>query len=87
MQFIMLCSNHRVAYHHQCFRPSWERSCDCDKRTLVLSLRDGFFLREGLRHEDAKDILGATCSVLEDKAKVWHVKMLEFVEQERTSRP
>ena len=40
------------------------------------------FLREGLRHEDAKDILGATCSVLEDKAKVWHVKMPEFVELE-----
>ena len=41
------------------------------------------FLREGLRHEDAKDILGATCSVLEDKTKVWHVKMPEFVELER----
>ena len=37
------------------------------------------FLREGLRHEHVKDILGATCSVLEDKTKVWYVKMPEFV--------
>ena len=33
--FIVLCSNHLVAHHHQCFRPSWERSCDCDKRTWL----------------------------------------------------
>ena len=32
------------------------------------------FLRENMRHEDAKDILGATCTVLEDKTKVWYVK-------------
>ena len=37
------------------------------------------FLRKGLRHEQVKDILGATCSVLEDKTKVWYVKMPEFV--------
>ena len=36
-------------------------------------------LREDLRHEQAKDILGAICSVLEDKTKVWYVKMPEFV--------
>ena len=41
------------------------------------------FLREDLRHEHAKDILGATCTVLEDKTKVWYVKMSEFVELER----
>ena len=29
------------------------------------------FLRESMRHEDAKDILSATCTVLEDKTKVW----------------
>ena len=40
------------------------------------------FLREGLKHEDANNILGATRSVLEDKTKVWHVKMPEFVELE-----
>ena len=33
-----------------------------------------------MRHEDARDILGATCMVLEDKTKVWHVRMPEFVE-------
>ena len=38
------------------------------------------FLRESLRHEHAKGILGATCTVLEDKTKVWYVKMPEFVE-------
>ena len=36
-----------------------------------------------MRHEHAKDILGATCSVLEDKTKVWYVKMPELVELER----
>ena len=41
------------------------------------------FLREGLRHKHAQDILGATCTVLEDKTKVWYVKMPEFVELER----
>ena len=40
------------------------------------------FLRESLRHEHVKDILGATCTVLEDKTKVWYVKMPEFVELE-----
>ena len=38
------------------------------------------FLRENMRHEDAKDILGAICTVLEDKTKVWYVKMPEFIE-------
>ena len=38
------------------------------------------FLRESMRHDDAKDILGATCTVLEDKTKVWYVKMPEFIE-------
>ena len=38
------------------------------------------FLREGLRHEEAQNILGATCTVLEDKTKIWYVKMPEFVE-------
>ena len=38
------------------------------------------FLRENMRHEEAKDILGAICTVLEDKTKVWCVKMPEFIE-------
>ena len=41
---------------------------------------DRISLRECLRHEDARDILGATCMVLEDKTKIWHVKMPEFIE-------
>ena len=43
---------------------------------------DKVLLREGLRHEDARDILGATCTVLEDKTKVWYVKMPELIELE-----
>ena len=38
------------------------------------------FLRENMRHEEAKDILGAICTVQEDKTKVWYVKMPEFIE-------
>ena len=47
------------------------------------------FLRESLRHEHAKDILGATCTVLEDKTKVWYVKMPDRVCRARmgTNRP
>ena len=37
-------------------------------------------LRESMRHEDAKEILGAICTVQEDRTKVWHVKMPEFIE-------
>ena len=40
------------------------------------------FLREDLRHEHAKDILGATCTVLEDKTEIWYVKMPEVVDLE-----
>ena len=43
---------------------------------------DRVFLREGLRNDDVRDILGATCTVLEDKSIVWHVKMPEFIEME-----
>ena len=43
------------------------------------------FLRENMRFEDAKDILGATCAVQEDKAKVWYVKMPAFVQLGDTS--
>ena len=28
-----------------------------------------------MHYDEAKDILGATCAVQEDKAKVWYVKM------------
>ena len=40
---------------------------------------DRVFLQE---NDDARDILGATCTVLEDKSKVWHVKMPQFIEME-----
>ena len=41
---------------------------------------DHVLLRGSMRHEDAKEILDAICTVQEDKAKVWHVKMPEFIE-------
>ena len=28
--------------------------------------------------DDARDILGATCSTTEDKTRIWHVKMPDF---------
>ena len=42
---------------------------------------DHVLLRENMRHEDAREILGAICTVQEDKTKVWHVKMPEFIEE------
>ena len=33
-----------------------------------------------MRHEHAKEIVGAICTVREDKTKVWHVRMPEFIE-------
>ena len=33
------------------------------------------FLRPQMHPDDARDILGATCSVLEDKTRIWHMKM------------
>ena len=36
-----------------------------------------------MRNDGARDILGATCTVLEDKSVVWHVKMPEFIEMTR----
>ena len=37
------------------------------------------FLRDQMRHDEAKEILGASCAVQEDKAKVWYVKMPQFI--------
>ena len=35
-------------------------------------------LRPLMNQNEAKDIIGATCSVLEDKTRIWHVKMPAF---------
>ena len=43
------------------------------------------FLREKMRYEEAKDILGATCAVQDDKSKVWYVKMPAFQQLGDTS--
>ena len=43
------------------------------------------FLRDKMTYDDAKEILGATCAVQEDKAKVWYVKMPEFIQLGDTS--
>ena len=41
------------------------------------------FLRQQMHPEDAKDILGATCSVLEDKTRIWHMKMPALFQVDR----
>ena len=41
---------------------------------------DHIFLREGMRNEHAREILGAICTVQDDNTKLWHVKMPEFIE-------
>ena len=46
---------------------------------------DRVFLREGLTNDEARDILGASCIVQEDKSKVWYVRMPEFVEARDSS--
>ena len=38
-----------------------------------------------MQYDEAKDILGATCTVQEDKAKVWYVKMPAFAQLGDTS--
>ena len=38
-----------------------------------------------MRYDEAKEILGATCAVQEDKAKVRYVKMPEFIQLGDTS--
>ena len=52
-----------------------------------LQLRQGNFasfsitkllLRHQMDPDEARDILGATCSMTEDKTRVWHVKMPDF---------
>ena len=59
-----------------------------------LGLRQGNFgsystdrisLREGMKNNEAKDILGASCAVQDDRSKVWFVKMPQFIELGDTS--
>ena len=38
------------------------------------------FLRDKMKCDEAKEILGGSCAVQEDKAKVWYVKMPNFIE-------
>ena len=46
---------------------------------------DRVFLRERMKYDQAKEILGASCAVQDDKSKVWYVKMPEFIELGDTS--
>ena len=41
------------------------------------------FLNPLMHSDDARDILGATCSVLEDKTRVWHMKMPALFQVDR----
>ena len=38
-----------------------------------------------MKYEEAKDILGASCVALEDKSKMWYVKMPQFIQLGDTS--
>ena len=42
-------------------------------------------LRAGLEHEEAKNIIGATCTVREDKTKEWYVNLPHFQQLGGTS--
>ena len=77
---------HHVVLHPSCCAPPSVFQTIMGKK---LQLRQGnfasfsidkLFLRYHLRHEEAKEIIGATCSVMDDKTKVWHVRMPEFVQ-------
>ena len=59
-----------------------------------LRLREGNFgsystnrvsLRDRMKYEEAKEFLGASCAVQEDKEKVWCVKMLNYIQLGDTS--
>ena len=38
-----------------------------------------------MKYDKAKEILGASCAVQEEKAKVWYVKMPDFIQLGDTS--
>ena len=38
-----------------------------------------------MKYDETKEILGASCAVQEDKAKVWYVKMPDFIQLGDTS--
>ena len=72
-----MLEEHYYAIHHVVRQPSC--SAPLSIMGKELRLRQGnfgsysthrVFLREGLRHDEARDILGAVCSVLEDKSSV-----------------
>ena len=83
-----MLEEHYYTIHHVVLQPSccvsdhYGKGVATATRELWFLSTDRVFLREGLRHEDARDILGATRTVLEDKTTVWHVKMPEFIELE-----
>ena len=88
-----MLEEHYYAIHHVVLQPSCCAPPSVFQTIMGKELRlrqgnfgsystDRAFLREGMRNDDARDILGATCTVLEDKSVVWHVKMPEFIEME-----
>ena len=76
-----MLEEHYYAIHHVVLQPSCCAPPSVFQTIMGKELRlrqenrgsfskDRVFLREGLKHEDARDILGATCAVLEDKTKI-----------------
>ena len=69
---------HYFSAHQVVLQPS------CCAPPSVLQLRQGNFesfstgkllLRPNMGYDEAKDIIGAACSVFEDQNKIWYVKM------------
>ena len=88
-----MLEEHYYATHHVVLQPSCCAPPSAFQTIMGKELRlrqgnfgsystDRVFLREGLRSDAARDILGATCTVLEDKSVIWHIKMPEFIEME-----
>ena len=70
---------HHVVLQPPCCAPpsvfqtimAWEFSFSLRKRIFIGHVS----LRAGIEHEEAKNIIGATCAVHEDKTKEWYVRL------------
>ena len=80
---------HYFSAHHVVLQPSCCAPPSVFQTIMgkELQLRQGNFasfsitkllLRHQMDPDEARDILGATCSLTEDKTRIWHVKMPDF---------
>ena len=82
---------HYYAIHHVVLQPSCCAPPSVFQTIMGKELRlrqknfgsystDRIFLREGMKHQEAKDTLGAPCAVQDGRSKVWFVEMPQFIE-------